>query len=98
MPVGYIPAAALGHPDIFGRFDGHAPEIDLAAEQVRDYAFEHFSDPEYGAWFGYLDRQGHITHECKGAPYKGRFHVPQGLFLCWRLLKTLENRLDKDPR
>jgi N-acylglucosamine 2-epimerase len=70
----------------------------VAFEQVHDYAFEHFSDPEYGEWFGYLDRQGHVTHECEGAPYKGCFHVPRGLFLCWRLLKTLENRPDKDPR
>jgi len=36
QPKGYFPAAALGHPNIFGRFDGHAPEIDRAAEQVRD--------------------------------------------------------------
>ena len=74
-------------------------EEDWAAfEQVHDYAFEHFSDPEHGGWFGYLDRQGHVTHKCKGAPYKGCFHVPRGLFLCWRLLKTLENRPEKDPR
>lgn len=33
---GYFPAAALGHPGIFGRFDGHAPAMDRAAEQVRD--------------------------------------------------------------
>ena len=36
QPKGYFPAAALGHPGIFGRFDGHAPEVDRAAEQVRD--------------------------------------------------------------
>ncbi len=33
---GYFPAAALGHPDIYGRFDGHAPEIHLAEEQFRE--------------------------------------------------------------
>ena len=68
-------------------------EEDWAAfEQVHDYAFEHFSDPEHGGWFGYLDRQGHVTHKCKGAPYKGCFHVPRGLFLCWRLLQRLQRR------
>jgi mannosylglycerate hydrolase len=36
QPKGYFPAAALGHPNIFGRFDGHVPEVDRAAEQVRD--------------------------------------------------------------
>ena len=36
QPKGYFPAAALGHPGIYGRFDGHAPERDCAAEQVRE--------------------------------------------------------------
>ena len=36
QPQGYFPTANLGHPDVFGRFDGHAPEIDLAEERVRD--------------------------------------------------------------
>ncbi|NBC87412.1 MAG: glycoside hydrolase [Bacteroidetes bacterium] len=36
QPQGYFPAANLGHPDVFGRFDGHSPEIDLAEERVRD--------------------------------------------------------------
>jgi N-acylglucosamine 2-epimerase len=59
-------------------------------EQVHDYTFDHFPDPEHGGWFGYLDREGRRMHECKGAPYKGCFHVPRGLFLCWRLLRELE--------
>jgi len=67
-------------------------EEDWAAfEQTHDYAFEHFPDPEYGGWFGYLDRRGHVTHECKGAPYKGCFHVPRGLLLCWQVLRVLSS-------
>ena len=66
-------------------------EADWAAfETVHDYTFAHFPDPEHGEWFGYLDREGRPTHEQKGAPYKGCFHVPRGLLLCWRLLRTLE--------
>jgi mannosylglycerate hydrolase len=33
---GYFPAAALGQPNIFGRFDGRAPHLSDAREQVRD--------------------------------------------------------------
>jgi N-acylglucosamine 2-epimerase len=66
-------------------------EDDWAAfERVHDYTFDRFPDPTHGGWFGYLDRTGTLTHESKGAPYKGCFHVPRGLFLCWRLLSTLE--------
>jgi len=61
----------------------------VAFEQVHEYAFDHFPDPEHGGWVGYLDRQGHRTHDCKGAPYKGCFHVPRGLWLCWRLLRAM---------
>jgi N-acylglucosamine 2-epimerase len=59
-------------------------------KRVHNYTFEHFPDPEHGGWFGYLDRQGRRTHECKGAPYKGCFHVPRALLLCWTLLRELE--------
>ncbi|MEM1366539.1 MAG: AGE family epimerase/isomerase [Cyanobacteria bacterium P01_H01_bin.15] len=54
------------------------------------YTFEHFSDPQYGEWYGYLDRRGSITHSLKGGPYKGCFHVPRALLLCWQLLQKLE--------
>lgn len=60
---------------------------DLAAfEAVDRYSFERFADPEHGEWFGYLDRQGAVTHRFKGAPYKGCFHVPRALWLCLRVL------------
>ena len=44
-----------------------------------------------GEWYGYLDRRGEVTHRFKGGPYKGCFHVPRALWLCWRLLRKLEN-------
>ena len=61
-----------------------------AFQQVDRYIFNHFRDPDYGEWFGYLDRAGHVTHRLKGGPYKGCFHVPRALWLCWRLLQKLE--------
>lgn len=57
--------------------------------QVADYSFENFSDPEFGEWFGYLDRYGKMTHRFKGGPYKGCFHVPRALFRCEGMLKEL---------
>ena len=57
-----------------------------AFEAVQAYVFEHFVDAECGEWYGYLDRQGRLTHRFKGGPYKGCFHVPRALWLCWRLL------------
>lgn len=48
-------------------------------DKVHHYAFSHFVDPENGAWFGYCDRQGNLTHTSKGGSYKGFFHVPRAL-------------------
>ncbi len=48
-------------------------------EKVHDYTFAHFVDWENGGWFGYCDRQGNLTHTCKGGNYKGFFHVPRAL-------------------
>ena len=63
-----------------------------AFRHVDDYTFDHFPDPEHGEWYGYLDREGHVTHRFKGAPYKGCFHVPRALLLCLRLLASLESQ------
>ena len=34
--LGYFAASALGHPGIFGRFDGHDPELELAKERIEE--------------------------------------------------------------
>lgn len=58
-------------------------------EHLTDYSFKHFADPEYGEWFGYLDRQGKMAMRFKGGPYKGCFHVPRALHLCEKVLDEL---------
>lgn len=55
-------------------------------ERVDSYAFSHFSDPEFGEWFGYCDRRGELTNTAKGNNYKGCFHVPRMLLLSWQCL------------
>jgi N-acylglucosamine 2-epimerase len=57
-------------------------------DQVVDYAFTHFSDREYGEWYGYLRRDGKPTEPpCKGHTYKGPFHVMRMLSKCILMLE-----------
>jgi N-acylglucosamine 2-epimerase len=58
-------------------------------ERVRAYAWGHFPDPEFGEWYGYLDRRGEVLLPLKGGKWKGCFHVPRGLYLCMRELERL---------
>ena len=47
-----------------------------------DYCKEHFSDREYGEWYGYLRRDGKPTEPaCKGSTFKGPFHLPRMLVM-----------------
>lgn len=56
-------------------------------DKVCDYAFTHFSDREYGEWYGYLRRDGKPTEPpCKGHTYKGPFHVMRMLSKCLTVL------------
>ena len=60
-------------------------------DKVCDYAFEHFSDKEYGEWFGYLRRDGKCTEPpCKGHTYKGPFHVMRMLAKCIKCIEEME--------
>ncbi len=55
-------------------------------ERMQDWTFAHFPDPEHGGWYGYLRRDGSISTPLKGGMWKGFFHTPRALWLCWRLL------------
>ncbi|MBR2442188.1 MAG: AGE family epimerase/isomerase [Clostridia bacterium] len=57
-------------------------------DKVCDYAFKHFSDREYGEWFGYLRRDGKPTEPpCKGHTFKGPFHVMRMLAKCITIIE-----------
>jgi N-acylglucosamine 2-epimerase len=58
-------------------------------EKVHQYTWEHFPDPEYGEWFGYLNRQGEVLLNLKGGKWKGCFHVPRALYMCMREFEYL---------
>ncbi len=55
-------------------------------QKVHDYTFRHFPDPEYGEWFGYLNRDGSPVWTAKANGWKGFFHLPRVLHRCCRLL------------
>lgn len=58
-------------------------------ERVHEYTWAHFPDPEYGEWFGYLNRRGEVLLSLKGGKWKGCFHIPRALDLCRRELEIL---------
>ncbi|HEY9861601.1 MAG TPA: AGE family epimerase/isomerase [Candidatus Obscuribacterales bacterium] len=58
-------------------------------QKLHDYAWSHFADPEYGEWFGYLNRRGEVLLNLKGGKWKGCFHVPRALYLCYQEFEKL---------
>jgi N-acylglucosamine 2-epimerase len=66
-------------------------EAEFAAwfERLHAYAWSHFADPEHGEWFGYLHRDGSVALPVKGSLWKGAFHLPRALWLCWSLLERM---------
>ena len=68
---------------------GNDKYADLFRE-FTEYAFQVFSDPENGEWYGYLRRDGKPTEPpCKGSTYKGPFHLPRMLMTVDTLLSRL---------
>ena len=58
-------------------------------EKVHEYVFTHFPDPEYGEWFGYLNRDGSPVWNVKANGWKGCFHLPRVLYRCYQLLESM---------
>ncbi len=54
--------------------------------QVHDWSYQHFPDSEHGEWYGYLHRDGSLSVPLKGNLWKGPFHLPRMLLVCWRIL------------
>ena len=58
-------------------------------DRVHQYAWSHFPDPQYGEWFGYLNRRGEVLLPLKGGKWKGCFHLPRALLLCVGILDRI---------
>jgi N-acylglucosamine 2-epimerase len=57
--------------------------------KVHDYSWKHFADPEFGEWFGYLNRRGEVLLTLKGGKWKGCFHVPRAMYQVWKSFDTI---------
>lgn len=66
-----------------------SPECLEWFEKIHEYTWTHFKDREYPEWFGYLNRQGEVLLNLKGGKWKGCFHVPRGLYQCWKVLEEM---------
>jgi N-acylglucosamine 2-epimerase len=58
-------------------------------QKVHQYTWQHFRDPEYGEWFGYLNRRGEVLLPLKGGKWKGCFHIPRSLYQVWKTLEQV---------
>lgn len=61
-------------------------------EKIHDYTWSHFKDTEFPEWYGYLNRQGEVLLPLKGGKWKGCFHVPRGLYQCWKVLEKINDK------
>ena len=66
-------------------------------DRIHSYTFAKFVDQRYGEWFGYCDRQGNVTMDAKGAPYKCFFHVPRCLLFSIQEIDRMAARSATKP-
>jgi N-acylglucosamine 2-epimerase len=59
-------------------------------ERIHAWTWSHFPDPEFGEWYGYLDRRGEVALSLKGGKWKGMFHLPRALMECASWLGEME--------
>ena len=57
--------------------------------QIHEWSWKHFPDPEYGEWYGYLRRDGAVSSSVKGTLWKGPFHIPRMMLVCWQICKEM---------
>jgi N-acylglucosamine 2-epimerase len=60
-------------------------------ESVDEWTWKHFPDPEFGEWYGYLNRRGEPTHTLKGGKWKTFFHLPRFLLTSIQQMKQIQN-------
>ena len=61
-------------------------------EKLHKYSWNHFADPEYSEWYGYLNRRGEVLLPLKGGKWKGCFHTPRFLFQGFKTLEMIEKK------
>lgn len=61
-------------------------------KKLHSYSWKHFSDEEFGEWYGYLNRRGEVLLPLKGGKWKGCFHVPRGFYQIWNTLERIREK------
>ena len=59
-------------------------------DKLEEYIFPRFHDKEHGEWYGYLHRDGTVSHTQKGSLWKGPYHLLRCLILCEQILSAVE--------
>jgi N-acylglucosamine 2-epimerase len=70
----------------------HCPESWEWFQKVHDYSWSHFANPQQAEWFGDLNRRGEVLLNLKGGKWKGCFHEPRALYLCWQQFEAMGKR------
>jgi len=65
------------------------PKYERWFEKILKWALARFPDRQYGEWFGYLHRDGSVSHDLKGNMWKGPFHIPRQQLYCHLLLEEM---------
>ena len=55
-------------------------------ERILAWSLARFPDRKFGEWFGYLHRDGSVSHDLKGNLWKGPFHLPRQQLACHLML------------
>jgi N-acylglucosamine 2-epimerase len=63
-------------------------------ERVHDYTWKVYPDPQFGEWFGYLNRRGEVLVPLKGGKWKGCFHLPRALYRCYLEFRELARTVE----
>ena len=72
------------------------PACEAWFKRIQEWTWSRFPDPEYGEWYGYLERTGEVAHTLKGGKWKGFFHIPRALQTCVEWLDDMEGRCGAD--
>ncbi len=59
-------------------------------EKIHEYVFKRFPDKEYGEWYGYLHRDGTVSHTQKGSLWKGPYHLLRCMMFSEKILEATE--------
>ena len=62
-------------------------------QQISEWTYAHFPDPDYPEWDGYLHRDGTVAQPAKGNLYKGPFHIPRMMIKSFTLCNDILSRM-----